>query len=192
MTTSPTDAPKIEAPAHSATVSARKAELAALASFSLVGLVALRIVTSWNWLSGALLGKDAKVRSDFLGGDGVTTRVHGFFGTQGALYPWIADFLNGTVVSHAAFFGWLIMAGELVAGICLLLGLFTRLGGLAAVLSAVMNLMAASGGGGDSIGQNYLLLTLGIIFMVVPVGRFLGLDGVLQRRSPAKVLRILG
>lgn len=193
MGTIPTKAPKRDEVTHeSAAVEARAADLARLASFALVGLVALRIVTSWSWLSGALLGTDAKLRPDFLGGNGVITRVHGFFGTKGALYPWIADFLNGTVVSHAAFFGWLIMAGELVAGICLLLGLFTRLGGLAAVLSAVMNLMAASGGGGDSIGQNYLLLTLGIIFMVVPVGRVLGLDAVLQRRSPAKLLRILG
>lgn len=193
MSTISTSASKRDEGAHqSATVRARTAELARLASFSLVGLVALRIVTSWNWLSGALLGKDAKVRPDFLDGNGVTTRVHGFFGTKGVLYPWIADFLNGTVVSHAAFFGWLVMAGELVAGICLLLGLFTRLGGLAAALSAILNLMAAAGGGGDSIGQNYLLLTLGIIFMVVPVGRFLGLDAVLQRKWPAKVLRVLG
>lgn len=119
MSTIPTGAPKRDTAAlQSATGSAHTADLARLASFSLVGLVALRIVTSWNWLSGALLGKDAKVSPDFLDGAGVTTRVHGFFGTKGALYPWIADFLNGTVVSHAAFFGWLIMAGELVAGIC--------------------------------------------------------------------------
>lgn len=189
MSAIPTTAPeRDEVALQSAAVEALAADLARLASFSLVGLVALRIVTSWSWLSGALLGTDAKLRSDFLGGNGVTTRVHGFIGTKGALYPGIADFLNGTVVSHAAFFGWLMMAGELVAGICPLLGLFNRLGGLAAALSAIMNLMAASGGGGDRFGQNYLLLTLGMIFMVVPVGRFVPSLGGAGSSQPRDVV----
>ena len=167
-------------------------DLERLAQWALVALVTLRIAGSWNWINGAFFGKDKKIAPDFLSGAGVTSRVESFFGKSGALYPSIADFLNTTVVNNAAFFGWLILAGELVAGICLLLGLFTRLGGLAATLSAVLNFMAAAGGGGDSIGQNYLLLLLGLIFMVVPAGRYIGLDGVLQRRSNARILRILG
>lgn len=172
--------------------SVRENEIAMLASWSLVGMVAIRILGSWPWLNGCFLGVDAKVNPEFLSGKGVISRVEGFFGTKGALYPWIADFLNGFVVNNAAFFGWLIMLGELVAGVCLLLGLFTRLGGLAAALSAILNLMAAAGGGGDSIGQNFLLLVIGVLFMVIPMGRYLGLDAVLQRRSDAKILRILG
>ncbi len=156
-----------------------------------MGLVGLRIVTSWNWLNGAFLGKDRKIAPDFLNGGGVTSRVNGFFSTH-ALYPWIGHFMTSTVNAHAALFGWLIFLGEAVAGICLLLGLLTRLGAVAAILSAIMDLMAAAGGGGGSIGQNYLLLALGLVFLIVPVGRFLGLDGVLQHRSRARIWRILG
>lgn len=166
-------------------------DLNRLAMWSLVGLVGLRVVTSWNWLNGAFLGKDRKIAPDFLSGSGVTTRVDGFFASH-ALYPWIGTFMTSTVNSHAAMFGWLIFLGEAVAGILLLLGLFTRIGAVAAILSAIMNLMAASGGGGDNIGQNFLLLALGVVFLIVPIGRFLGLDGVIQRRSGAKIWRILG
>lgn len=173
-------------------LSARQDEIATLASWSLVGMVAIRVLGSWPWINGAFLGVDAKVNPEFLSGEGVISRVEGFFGASGALYPWIADFINGFVVDNAAFFGWLIMLGELVAGVCLLLGLFTRLGGLAAALSAILNLMAAAGGGGDSIGQNFFLLIFGVLFMVIPMGRYLGLDAVLQRHSDAKLLRILG
>ena len=170
---------------------ASPSDLHRLAMWSLVGLVGLRIVTSWNWLNGAFLGKDRKIAPDFLGGHGVTTRVDGFFSSH-ALYPWIGHFMTSTVNSNAAAFGMLIFLGEAVAGVCLLLGLFTRLGAIAAILSAIMNIMAAAGGGGDNIGQNYLLLALGLVFLVVPVGRFLGLDAVLQRRSDARIWRILG
>lgn len=186
MTTEPANDVKARTGAHIG------ADLESLAQWALVALVTLRIASSWSWINGAFFGKDKKIAPDFLSGAGVTSRVESFFGKSGALYPWIAHFLNTTVVNNAAFFAWLIFAGELVAGICLLLGLFTRLGGLAATLSAVLNLMAAAGGGGDSIGQNYLLLLLGLIFLIVPAGRYIGLDGVLQRRSKARILRILG
>lgn len=166
-------------------------DLHQLAIWSLVGLVMLRITTSLPWISGAFFGVDRKVNPEFLGGAGVTQRINGFFATH-ALYPGIGEWMKSFVVLHASFFGWLIFLGEFVAGLCLLLGLFTRLGGLAAALSAVMNLMAAGGAGADTIGNNYLLLILGITFIVIPAGRFLGLDALIQKRSHALIWRILG
>ena len=50
-------------------------DLNRVAMWSLVGLVGLRIVTSWNWLNGAFLGKDRKIAPDFLSGTGVTMTV---------------------------------------------------------------------------------------------------------------------
>ncbi|WP_217493802.1 TQO small subunit DoxD [Humibacillus sp. DSM 29435] len=71
---------------------------------------------------------------------------------------------------------------EAAAGISLPLGLLTRIGGLVAALSALANLLAAAGGGADSIGQNYLLLILGVLFIITAPGRRFGLDGLLLRR----------
>ncbi len=159
-----------------------------------VGLVALRIATSWNWINGAFFGADKKISSAFLDGSFLKSRIGGPTGfAHTAVSPGIRHFLIHTVAVHAELFAWVIFLGEAVAAISLLLGLFTRIGGLVAVLSAVANLLAAGGGGADTIGQNYLLLVLGIVFCVVGAGRWFGIDGWLQARYPTtRWLRIVG
>lgn len=76
-------------------------------------LALLRALSSYGWLSGAFSGKDAKFNSDFLAGPGLVTRitapVKGFEHT--AMAHWVANFLTGTVVPHAALFAWLIASG---------------------------------------------------------------------------------
>lgn len=119
---------------------------------------------------------------------------------EGCRYPWIADFLNGTVGSHAAFFGWLIMATSWPVSWS---PASVRSSGSPPDWVAwqlrcprsgtwVTVTVTVSGGGRGDCGENPLLLTVGIIVMVVPVKRFLGLDAVRQRTWPAKVLRVLG
>ena len=46
------------------------------------------------------------------------------------LYPWYKTFLQNYVVPHSELFGYLVMVGEIAVGVCLLLGLFTRLSAL--------------------------------------------------------------
>jgi len=159
-----------------------------------VALVALRIASSWNWINGAFLGHDQKVGIYFLSGKFLVARIEGPGGfAHSAVYPSIGHWVGTSVVHDAVFFAWVIFLGEAVAGISLLLGLFTRVGGLAAVLSAIANLIAAGGNGADTLGQNYLLLLLGVIFIVVGAGRWFGVDAWLQRRYPnARWLRLVG
>ncbi len=167
---------------------------AGLAVGPIVALITLRILSSWNWLNGAFFGADQKVSSAFLSGNFLVTRIGGAHGfAASSLYPGIGHFIASGVASNAAFWAWVIFLGEAVAGISFLFGIFTRLGGLSAAFSALANLLAAGGNGADNIGQNYLLLVLGITFLVVGAGRWFGVDGWLQKRYPdSKWLKILG
>ncbi|MGC8634851.1 MAG: TQO small subunit DoxD [Candidatus Limnocylindrales bacterium] len=166
----------------------------ALGIAPVAALAALRIVTAWNWINGAFFGTDAKMGGYFLSGKFLVARIEGPKGfASTALYPWIGNFIGSGVAHNAALWAWIIFLGEAVAALSLLLGLFTRVGSAAAILSALANLFAAAGNGADTIGQNYLLLMLGIVFFLVGPGRWFGLDGWLQARYPrAEWLRVLG
>jgi|HubBroStandDraft_1064217.scaffolds.fasta_scaffold191569_2 thiosulfate dehydrogenase [quinone] large subunit len=99
------------------------------------------------------------------------------------------DFLTSTVIPHTEQFGFLVEFGELAAGVLLVLGLFTRLGGFVGAFLA-LNYWAAKGGmsGGFSSlsGLDMLTAVASALNLVLPTGRFLGLDGLmLRRRAPA-------
>lgn len=159
---------------------------------ALVALVALRIMTSWNWLNGAFFGTDAKVNPEWLNGDGLVKRIGGPGGfAEKALYPWIGDFIRNDIASTPALWAWLIFLGYAFAGLSLLFGFLTRLGGLVAVLCALMNLLGAGGNGADTIGQNGLLLVLGATFMLTGAGRVYGVDRWLLERFPMPWLRFV-
>lgn len=160
----------------------------------IVALTALRIVTAWNWINGAFLGHDMKVGGYFLSGKFLVARIEGPTGFAAtALYPGIGHLIGTTMVANAQLWAWIIFLGEAVAAVSLLFGVLTRVGGAAAILSALANILAAAGNGADTIGQNYLLLMLGLVFLVLGAGRWFGIDGWLQRRYPhARWLRILG
>jgi thiosulfate dehydrogenase (quinone) large subunit len=42
------------------------------------------------------------------------------------IYPWYKSFLINIVVPHRELFGYLVMSGEILIGLCLVLGLLTR------------------------------------------------------------------
>ena len=160
------------------------------------GLALLRALSSYSWLQGAFIGKDAKFAPDFLGGAGLSTRITapkmGFAHT--ALTPWKAGFLTGTAVPHASLFAWLIALGEVGAGLSLLLGLFARLGGLLAIAQAAVNILVAgnSPGGTETIGHNYMLALAGLVVIVTAAGRAYGLDRLLVARFPtSRPLRLI-
>jgi len=157
-------------------------------------LALLRIGSSVSWLQGALLGADAKVHADFLGGQGLIERivkpVSGFAHT--AVTPGIADFLTTVVIPHASLFAWLIMLSELCVGISLATGTFARLGGLVAILRAITN-VAVGGLSPETVGHNWMLALAGLVVLLSAAGRSSGVDALLQRRFPgSRILRFLG
>jgi uncharacterized membrane protein YphA (DoxX/SURF4 family) len=95
------------------------------------------------------------------------------------------DFLVNTVSPNAAFFAELVRFGEVCVGISLLLGLFSRLGGLVGILLP-LNYLAARGGLGTLSGWSSIdgcLMLLSALSFVLPTGRVVGLDALLLRPS---------
>ena len=160
-----------------------------------VALGILRILSSYSWLSGAFIGKDAKFSPSFLAGPGLVSRIMG--GPNGgfvhtAINSGIASWLTSSVVPHASLFAWLLALGEAAVGISFLLGLFTRLGSALAIAQSVVNLLVAGGSGADTIGHNYMLIIVSLAFILAAAGRTYGIDGILIRRFPnSRLLRLL-
>ena len=49
------------------------------------------------------------------------------------LYTWYKSFLINVVVPHRELFGYLVMSGEILIGLCLVLGLLTRLSSIVGI-----------------------------------------------------------
>lgn len=93
------------------------------------------------------------------------------------------DFLANVVVPHIGLFAELVRLGEVSAGLLLVFGLFTRLGGLIGIM-LVLNYMAVAGEFSSFQGWSGLdaaTLALSAIHFVLPTGRMLGVDALLGR-----------
>jgi len=99
-------------------------------------------------------------------------------------WAWYQQFLRSEVLPHATAFSYLVMAGELVAGICLLFGICTRAGAaIAAVL--FLNYMLAKGRwflSPDS--EDAAVFFSALVVMLGAAGRSFGVDVFLARRWP--------
>jgi uncharacterized membrane protein YphA (DoxX/SURF4 family) len=92
-------------------------------------------------------------------------------------------FLTNVVLPNAGLFAELVRLGEVVAGALLILGCFTRLGGLIGVLLSLNYLSAKGGLMHLSVwsGLDSLALVLSFVCVVLPTGLVLGVDGLLAR-----------
>ncbi|HVA29172.1 MAG TPA: TQO small subunit DoxD [Candidatus Baltobacteraceae bacterium] len=99
-------------------------------------------------------------------------------------YQW---FLTTVVLPNAWFFADMVRTGEVVTGLLLFFGLFSRWGGVIGVLLS-LNYLSASGGLAhlrywDTINSAALVLSL--MNVVLPTGLVFGIDGLLARRKTA-------
>jgi thiosulfate dehydrogenase [quinone] large subunit len=103
--------------------------------------------------------------------------------------PLQADLVNSLVVPNMAIVGWLVWLMEAFVAVSLILGLFTRLGGLAALVQG-LNLLIGIGFAPIEWEWTYGMLTiLGLVFLAVPTGRIWGLDAIIRPRLQAAVDR---
>lgn len=138
-------------------------------------LALLRIFTGVFWLSHAI-GKFTNARA-FLPPSGFMANVVGKAAT-GTAGPYHA-FIVSIVQPHIDLFAQFVRFGEVAAGILLVLGLFTRLGGLLGVFLGANYLLAM--GYSASAGWSSLeaaAIALSAVQLVLPTGRVLGLDGL--------------
>ncbi|HTU70489.1 MAG TPA: TQO small subunit DoxD [Candidatus Baltobacteraceae bacterium] len=93
------------------------------------------------------------------------------------------SFLIHVVLPNASFFAELVRLGEVVTGALLLLGFYTRLGGLIGILLALNYISAKGGLAHLSVwsGLDSTALVLSAVNLVLPTGRMLGVDGILAR-----------
>jgi uncharacterized membrane protein YphA (DoxX/SURF4 family) len=92
-------------------------------------------------------------------------------------------FLAGVVQPNIMLFAQLTRAGEVLVGISLLLGLFTRLGGAGGIFLA-LNYMGAQGefASINTLGSlDIAALVLSAISLIFPTGRVFGLDAVITK-----------
>ena len=95
------------------------------------------------------------------------------------------DFMMNVVVPNAAIFAELVRVGELLVGISLVLGVFSRLGAFFGVLLP-LNYMAARGAMGTVNGwgsPDAALALLSFISLILPTGRVAGFDALRTPRA---------
>ena len=137
----------------------------------------LRIYIGYYLLSQGI----RKFQRDFPRGDWIGRQIGDL--TTVDLYPWYRAFLQSYVAPHSELFGNLVMAGEILVGACLLIGLFTRFSA-AVGLFMVANYYLGPGmaRGGSSMAQQQTFIVALVIILLANPGRTLGLDGLIFGR----------
>jgi thiosulfate dehydrogenase [quinone] large subunit len=99
------------------------------------------------------------------------------------LYPWYKSFLTHVVVPNQELFGYLVMMGEILVGLCLVLGLLTRFSAVVG-LFMLINYFLGPGmaRGGSSLAQQQTFIVALVVIFLTNAGRTLGLDSLLFKR----------
>jgi uncharacterized membrane protein YphA (DoxX/SURF4 family) len=100
-------------------------------------------------------------------------------------WPLQASLVERFVVPNMAWMGWIIWLMEALVAVTLILGLFTRLGGLAGLVQAVNLYIGVTAAPFEWYWTYGMLSLLSLVFMAVPAGRILGLDAWLRPRLQA-------
>jgi PQQ-dependent catabolism-associated beta-propeller protein len=94
---------------------------------------------------------------------------------------WYKDFLETTVLPHAALFATLQTMGEVAVGLGLVFGIMTRLTALVGLFLALNFGLATQWMSFGQQGFHLLLITSMVIFLVTGAGRVFGVDRWLSR-----------
>ena len=111
-----------------------------------------------------------------------------------AQYPafgFYGSFVEGIVIPNFTLFAWLIFLSELLIGLALLTGGWTRLAGTAGLLMSInlgIGLLEVPG----EWPWSYMMMAMWHgVFVVTAAGRVLGVDGWLRGRLPAGSLWLM-
>ena len=165
----------------------------AIALFNLIQDPAQRTVRHvWMWLARLLIGglwwqqtlwKLPPTYTD--NPDGVSGGLHYWVGemVQHAAFSLQSAFVAQVVQPHFYFFAPQVYGTEVVIAISLLLGLFTKIGGVLGALMAINLWLGLYRAPYEWSWTYFFLILLQITFIVYAAGRSLGLDAVLHRRG---------
>ena len=138
-----------------------------------IGWTAMRVWLGIMWIQAGVSKLWGAENPAFLhnGGAGVA----GFAAHGVPAYSWWGSFLHSFVVPNSGWIGVLVAVAELLIGVGLVLGLFTRLaalGSLALLFTYVMS-------GTASVCAFYALFAI-VIFVTWRTSTWLGVDGVIS------------
>lgn len=125
----------------------------------------------------------AKLSPRFLSGEGLVRQLAE--AVRDDPISWHRNFIEGVVIPHADFFGYLVCFGEIAIGLSLLAGCLVRIASSFGAFHNLNILLAiAFGGGGSQFGLNLICIALHLTFVFTSAGRSLGLDGLLKKKFP--------
>ncbi len=134
-------------------------------------------------------GIEKIAKGNWLQAPQLTTTATRIAGAQhGTSLQWFSDFLTHTVVPHSMLFTWLIVGGEVVAGMLLTLGLFSRVAALYAFGLNLAYLIGYWTYGTPWQMLNEAFLMLEVAFLMIGPGRTFGLDARFARKYPGWIL----
>jgi thiosulfate dehydrogenase [quinone] large subunit len=153
------------------------------------GMLIARLVYGYLWYTQLLwkLPPTFGCPPDFA----VTTNIHA---RTSGLCDWVgimtlyskiplqASLVKQFVAPNMARFGWIVFLMEAFVAVSLIFGLFTRLGGLAALIQGLNLYLGVAAAPGEWYWTYGMLYTLGLVFLAIPTGRFLGIDALLRPR----------
>lgn len=134
------------------------------------------------WIGYYLLQQGIrKYQRDFPHADWITRQIGELDKIE--LYPWYKSFLAEIVAPNRELFGYLVMSGEILVGLCLVLGLFTRFSS-AIGLFMMVNYFLGPGmaRGGASLAQQQTFIVCLLVILLTNAGTTLGLDGLIFGR----------
>jgi uncharacterized membrane protein YphA (DoxX/SURF4 family) len=152
-----------------------------------VGMLISRLVTGYLWFDQLLwkLPPTFGCPLNFAVTTDIHARTSGLCDWVGMMtlyskWPLQASLVKSLVVPNLSWMGWIIFLMEAFVAVSLILGLFTRLGGLAALLQAINLYIGVSAAPGEWYWTYGMLATLGLIFLAIPTGRVFGMDAWLR------------
>jgi len=144
----------------------------------------LRAVVGGVWLFEAY--PQLTARDSYLG-QGFLSLVQ----SMAAGNPWrfYREFLGSVVLPHASVFSYLTLVGNLLVGLCLLLGLLTPYSAFVGLLLNVNYGLAAGWMDRMTYSLNGLLLVAEIVIIAQSAGRTAGVDAILADGRPKRTRR---
>ncbi|MGH7770720.1 MAG: DoxX family protein [Candidatus Binatia bacterium] len=145
---------------------------------SLWPLVILRVwIGSYMFYRGSL-----KFLRDFPHSDWITRQIGELDKLD--LYPWYKSFLMDVVVPNRELIGYLVTYGEILLGLCLIVGLFTRLCSAIGIFQFANYILGPGmARGGATLGNSETFFIAMIVFLFTNPGRTLGLDGLMFKKK---------
>ncbi|MCI0550987.1 MAG: DoxX family protein [Anaerolineae bacterium] len=157
-----------------------------------ISMIISRLVYGYLWYTQLLwkMPPQFGCPADFAVSTSLQERTSGLCDWVGLMviyskWPLQADLVDRFVVPNMAWFGWIVWLMEAFVAVSLILGLFTRLGGLAAFVQAINLYIGVTAIPFEWYWTYGMLYTLGLVFFAVPTGRVLGLDALLRPRLQA-------